>query len=55
LEAVEQLPAEAPHVRAVSSSTSATFPPVAARLDVPVASAAGSDDPFAPPEASWTR
>src|SRR6185312_13912898 len=48
-------PAVAPHASGVAPFTTATFPPVAARLDVPVASAAGSDTPLAPPDASCTR
>ena len=51
----EQLPADAPHVRAEVPRTSATFPLVAARLLVPVASEAGSGAPTLPLEASWTR
>ena len=51
----EQLPAEAPHDSAVALSTTATLPPLTARFEVPVASAAGSAPPFAPPDASWTR
>src|SRR5262249_35814240 len=35
--------------------TTWTLPPETARLDVPVASAAGSADPLEPPDASWTR
>src|SRR5690242_7754911 len=54
VETAEQLPGEAPHESAVALSTSAILPPVTARFEVPVASAAGSAAPFAPP-ASWTR
>ncbi|HET7648595.1 MAG TPA: hypothetical protein VFK17_08495 [Gaiellaceae bacterium] len=39
----------------VVALTTATLPPLAARLVVPVASAAGSAAPVVPPEASWTR
>jgi hypothetical protein len=48
-------PAVAPHDSGVALLTTATFPPVAARFEVPVASAAGSAVPLAPPDASWTR
>ena len=54
-QAAEQLPAVAPHVSGVDPETIASLPPVAARLDVPVASGAGRAAPFVPPEASWTR
>src|SRR5215471_18475897 len=53
--AAEPLPGAAPHDRAVALSTTATFPPVTARFEVPVASGVGSAAPFVPPEASWTR
>ena len=53
--AIQVLPGEEPHERAVASSTTATLPPVTARFEVPVASAAGSTAPFAPPDASATR
>src|SRR4051794_34351631 len=48
-------PALAPHDSGVALFTTATLPPVAARFDVPVVSAAGSATPLAPPEASCTR
>jgi hypothetical protein len=51
----EQLPAVAPQVTAVLPRTSAILPLVAARLLVPVASAAGSAAPTVPPDASCTR
>ena len=48
----EQLPGDEPHVSAAVSCTSATLPPLAARLTVPVASGVGSAAPAVPPEPS---
>src|SRR5262249_11450447 len=53
--AAAQLPAEAPHVSAVPSRTSAIFPPEAARFVVPLVSGAGSGAPTEAAEASCTR
>src|SRR5262245_31340121 len=43
------------HDRTVASRTSATLPPLVARLGVPVASGVGSAAPTEPPDASRTR
>jgi hypothetical protein len=53
--AAEQLPADAPHVRAAVPWTSAIFPLAELRLDVPVASGDGSAGADCDPAASWTR
>ena len=51
----DSFPADAPQASAVVPWTSATLPPDAARLVVPVASGVGSAAPTAAVEPSWTR